>query len=70
MKIIDATGHSRLAREIALSPHLPAGLTAPPLDSGRYRTGSQELRYACYARVPGSAPGIPGGDRPRRFRPG
>jgi hypothetical protein len=34
VKIIGADRHSRLDREIALAPHLPAGLTAPLLDSG------------------------------------
>ncbi|MEU7908927.1 phosphotransferase [Actinoplanes sp. NPDC049118] len=58
VKIIDAAGHSRLDREIVLAPSLPAGLTAPLLDSGRYRLGGREVRYACYARVPGVAPGI------------
>jgi hypothetical protein len=37
VKIIDAAGHSRLDREITLAPHLPTGLTAPLLGSGRYR---------------------------------
>jgi len=34
VKVIDATRHSRLDREIALAPHLPAGLTASLLASG------------------------------------
>jgi hypothetical protein len=58
VKIIDAAGHSRLDREIALAPQLPAGLTAPLLDSGLYRLGTLKVRYACYARVPGAAPGM------------
>jgi Phosphotransferase enzyme family len=58
VKIIDAAGHSRLDREIALAPHLPTGLTAPLLGNGRYRLGTREVRYACYARVPGAAPGM------------
>lgn len=58
MKIIDAAGHSRLDREIALAPHLPAGLAAPLLDNGLYRLGTRDVRYACYARVPGTAPGM------------
>jgi Phosphotransferase enzyme family len=58
VKIIDAAGHSRLGREIALAPHLPTGLTAPLLASGLYRLGMREVRYACYARVPGAAPGM------------
>ncbi|QWF83303.1 phosphotransferase family protein [Amycolatopsis sp. CA-230715] len=58
VKIIDATGHQRLDREIALAPHLPDGLTAPLLASGRHTLGRREIRYACYPRVPGTAPGI------------
>lgn len=58
VKIIDSAGHSRLDREIALAPHLPAGLTAPLLGSGLYRLGTHEFRYACYKRVPGAVPGI------------
>jgi hypothetical protein len=58
VKIIDAAGHSRLDREIALAPHLPAGLTAPFLGGGLGRLGTREVRYACYARVPGTAPGM------------
>ncbi|WP_407835667.1 phosphotransferase [Streptomyces sp. DSM 116496] len=58
VKIIDAASHSRLNREIALAPDLPAGLTAPLLDSGLHRLEARDVRYACYARVPGSAPGM------------
>jgi hypothetical protein len=58
LKMIDAASHSRLAREIALAPHLPPGLTAPLIGSGLYRVGTHEFRYACYARVPGAAPGM------------
>ncbi|MBC6451574.1 phosphotransferase family protein [Actinokineospora xionganensis] len=60
-----AAGHSRLDREIALAPHLPAGITAPLLSSGLH-LGERDVRYACYARVPGTAPGmgIPGVDGP------
>jgi Phosphotransferase enzyme family len=58
VKIIDADRHSRLDREIALAPHLPAGLTAPLLGSGIYRLGTRDVRYACYARLPGTAPGM------------
>ncbi|MCJ0869475.1 hypothetical protein [Streptomyces sp. AP-93] len=58
VKIIDAASHTRLNREIALAPHLPAGLTAPLLDSGSHRLETREVRYACYARVPGEAPGM------------
>ncbi len=57
VKVIDAARHSRLDREIALAPHLPAGLTASLLASGHWPTGTPEVRYACYARVPGTAPG-------------
>ncbi|MFE9399221.1 phosphotransferase [Streptomyces flavidovirens] len=49
---------SRLNREIALAPHLPTGLTAPLLDSGLHRLETRDVRYACYARVPGAAPGM------------
>jgi hypothetical protein len=65
VKIIDATGHSRLDREIALAAQLPAGLTAPLLGSGRRRLGAREVRYACYTRAPGTTPGMgmPGVDR-------
>lgn len=58
VKIIDVAAHSRLDREIALAPHLPAGLTAPLLGSGLRRLGTRAVRYACYARVPGTAPGM------------
>jgi hypothetical protein len=58
VKVIDAAAHSRLDREVALAPHLPAGLTAPLLGSGLLRTGAVELRYACYARVRGTTPGM------------
>ena len=66
VKVIDAAGHPRLGREIALARCLPAGLTAPLLGSGLYRLGAREVRYACYARAPGAAPGIgmPGVDGP------
>lgn len=48
-----ADRHARLDREIALVPHLPAGITAPLLASGRL----DGVRFACYARMPGAAPG-------------
>ncbi|MFI5859911.1 phosphotransferase [Streptomyces sp. NPDC051546] len=59
VKLIGASSHARLNREIALVPHLPAGLAAPLLGSGIHRleTGD-DVRYACYARVPGTAPGM------------
>lgn len=64
VKIIPVAGHSRLDREIALAPALPAGITAPLLDSGLHRLDGREVRYACYARAPGVAPGagLPGAD--------
>jgi aminoglycoside phosphotransferase (APT) family kinase protein len=58
VKMIDAGRHTRLEREIALAPCLPAGVTAPLLGSGICQLGTQQLRYACYARVPGTAPGM------------
>jgi hypothetical protein len=58
VKIIDADRHSRLDREITLAPCLPVGLTAPLLGSGLCRLGTRAVRYACYARVPGTAPGM------------
>jgi len=64
VKVIDAARHARLDREVALAPHLPAGLTAPLLASGRWPVEAPEVRYACYARAPGTAPGmgLPGVD--------
>jgi hypothetical protein len=59
VKIIDAAaGHSRWNREIALVPYLPTGLTAPLLAGGLHRLGTRDVRYACYTRVPGTAPGM------------
>lgn len=58
VKVIDAADHSRLDREIALVPHLPPGLTAPLLDSGVYRLGTHDFRYACYACAAGTSPGM------------
>jgi hypothetical protein len=58
VKVIDTAGHSGLDREMALAACLPTGLTAPVLDSGLYRLHGREIRYACYARVPGTAPGM------------
>jgi hypothetical protein len=58
VKIIDVDGHSRLDRETALTPHLPAGLTASLLSSGVWRLGTRAVRYACYARVAGTTPGM------------
>ncbi|WP_236655491.1 hypothetical protein, partial [Streptacidiphilus carbonis] len=58
VKLIEAADHSRLDREIALAPHLPTGLTARLLDSGLQKLDTREIRYACYVRVPGAAPGM------------
>lgn len=58
VKVIDAARHARLDREIALTPQLPPGLTAPLLASGLWQTGALEVRYACYARVRGTTPGM------------
>ncbi|BEL02724.1 hypothetical protein Q0Z83_009150 [Actinoplanes sichuanensis] len=58
VKIIEAGRHPRLEREIALAPHLPAGVTAPLLASGVHPAGDGEVRFACYARMPGTAPGM------------
>lgn len=58
VKLIDAARHSRLDREVTLASHLPAGLTAPLLGSGLCPLGTREARYACYARLPGTAPGL------------
>ncbi|MFC0541058.1 phosphotransferase family protein [Kutzneria chonburiensis] len=44
--------HTRLSREIALTPYLPAGITAPLLASGQ----QDGVNYACYTRLPGSPP--------------
>jgi len=55
VKIIDAAGHSRLDRQTALAPHLPAGLTAPFPGGSLCRLATREVRYA---RVPGAAPGM------------
>lgn len=62
VKIVDAAGHHRLDREVALAPHLPSGLGAPLLGSGRFRQRTCDVRYACFARVPGTSPGpgLPG----------
>ncbi|WP_328475520.1 phosphotransferase [Actinoplanes sp. NBC_00393] len=65
VKVIGAGDHPRLSREIALAPDLPAGITAALLDSGVHVVDGRQVRYACYARVPGAAPGmgLPGADR-------
>lgn len=58
VKIIDGDGHSRMDREIALAPHLPIGLAPLLLASGNQQLGTHEVRYACYARAPGTTPGM------------
>lgn len=62
VKIVDVDGHTRLDREIALAPHLPAGMGAPLLASGRTQSGTCDVRYACFSRLPGASPGpdLPG----------
>ncbi len=62
VKIVDAEGHTRLDREIALAPSLPAGLGAPLLGSGRFEWETCTVRYACFTRLPGASPvpGLPG----------
>ena len=62
VKMIDAARHTRLDREIALAPYLPDGLATPLLTSGLYPLDGREVRYACYARVSGTTPGM---DLPR-----
>jgi hypothetical protein len=54
VKLIHVDGYSGLHREIALAPMLPAGITAPLLASGVH----EQLRYACFARLPGASPGL------------
>jgi len=58
VKMIDAERHTRLNREIALAPHLPAGMTAPLRASGLYQFRVRDVRYACYARMSGTTPGM------------
>jgi hypothetical protein len=58
VKLIDAEGHDRLDLEIALAPHLPPGLGAQLLASGRGQWYTIDVRYACFARVPGGPPGV------------
>ena len=54
VKIIHVDAYSGLHREIALAPMLPAGITAPLLASGEH----EDLRYACFTRMPGASPGL------------
>ncbi|BCJ27358.1 phosphotransferase family protein [Actinocatenispora sera] len=58
VKVIEGGRHRRLDREVGLVERLPTGLTAPLLASGTERLGTSEFRYACYARVVGTAPGM------------
>jgi Phosphotransferase enzyme family len=58
VKLIAAAEHSRLDREIILARDLPAGLSALLLGSGAYSFDWGDVRYACYRRVAGGAPGI------------
>ena len=66
VKLIGSDDHSRLDREVALLPHLPVRLAAELLGSGSRASDSGNVRYACYRRVLGEAPGIglPGVDEP------
>jgi hypothetical protein len=58
VKLVDVGGHDRLELEIALAPHLPSGLGAPLLSSGRRCLDSCDVRYACFTRMPGASPGV------------
>ncbi|ROP28224.1 phosphotransferase family enzyme [Couchioplanes caeruleus] len=62
VKLIGEARHPRLNREVALAPHLPEGLTAPLLASGLDEVNGHKIRYACYARMAGTAlaMGLPG----------
>jgi aminoglycoside phosphotransferase (APT) family kinase protein len=64
VKLVDAAGHTRMDREIALARELPPGLGAPLLASGRSETNEYDVRYACFARLPGvpARPDLPGVD--------
>ncbi|BCJ34514.1 hypothetical protein Athai_20170 [Actinocatenispora thailandica] len=70
VKVIEVDRHDRLDREVALVSRLPEGLAPPLLRSGRYGSGAGQVRYACYARMPGTAPrmGLPGVDEPTARR--
>jgi Chloramphenicol phosphotransferase-like protein len=58
VKLVDIGGHNRLELEIALAPHLPSGLGAPLLSSGRRCLDTCDVRYACFTRMPGASPGV------------
>jgi hypothetical protein len=58
VKLVDATDHNRLELEATLAPHLPPGLGAPLLSSGRHALDTCEVRYACFTRMPGVRPGV------------
>lgn len=58
VKLVDATGHNRLNREITLASHLPPGLGAPLLASGHRQVGRCDVRYGCFTRMPGASPGV------------
>jgi hypothetical protein len=58
VKLVDVGGHHRLDLEVALAPHLPSGLGAPLLSSGRHSQDTCDVRFACSTRMPGVPPGI------------
>ena len=58
IKLIAAADHRRLDREIVLACDLLVGLSSVLLDSGSFSLESGTVRYACYQRVDGEAPGI------------
>lgn len=64
VKLVDVSGHNRLELEVTLAPHLPSGLGAPLLTSGRHSLDTCDVRYACFTRLPGAPPGVglPGAD--------
>jgi Phosphotransferase enzyme family len=58
VKLVDVAGHDRLELEIVLASHLPSGLGAPLLTSGRRTLDTCDVRFACFTRMPGSPPGV------------
>ncbi|HKD97256.1 MAG TPA: phosphotransferase [Micromonosporaceae bacterium] len=58
VKLAHAAAHDRLDRETTLASHLPPGLGAPLLASGRRQVGRGEVRYGLFTRVPGASPGV------------